>query len=385
VVLAGTSSALLHAAYFRSILFTDQWAELAYSDILSMRGVAHIPGLPYLDYQMEYPVLTGLFIRLMGVLGPGNWQYYALTCGCLIVFAALATCFLYHTVGDTGRRRLLSCWILAPSMFVFLIYNWDIMAVLCVTAALYLTARNRDCLASVALAVGFSCKLYPVLFLVPLLMKRRTAADRAKLIGAFGATALAINLFFMVSNFHGWYYFFSFNSTRPPNQDSIWGVAQYWIGPLSTSQVNILSLVLFAVGSATVVWRFRHESTARLCLALTLVFLLTNKVFSPQYALWLLPFFVLLPDLGTGAGRRLFYAFELSNLAVLLCFLGYWGPARQTEALFYAFQFLTVVRHIVLVCILATVAAHSKQDAAIGPARRCLPEASLRQSKSGAA
>ncbi len=377
VVLVGISSALIHAVYGLSIAYRNIWATLAYSDILSMRGVAHIPGLPYLDYQLEYPVLTGLFIRFMGVLGTGNWQYYVLTCAGLIAFAALATYFLYRTMSDAGRRTFLLCWVVAPSMFIFLIYNWDIMAVLCVTVALYLAAKERDCLAAVALAFGFSCKLYPVLYLVPLLMKRRTLASWARLIGAFAVTALAINLFFMVSNFHGWYYFFSFNSTRPPNEDSIWGLACYWIRPLTIGQVNIVSWVLFAAGAAIVVWRFRHQSTVKLWFALTLVFVLANKVFSPQYALWLLPFFVLLPDLADRAGRGLFYAFELSNLAVLLGFLSHAGPAKQAEALVYAFQAFSVVRHIVLICILARIAAHSSQAAPVGQACRRSHQASL--------
>jgi uncharacterized membrane protein len=226
IVAIGILSALIHATF---PLFVDKtkWFWLAYSDIVPNQSTAHTPGVPYLDYLVEYPVLTGLFIRLMGVLGPGNWQYYALTCVCLILFAVLGTYFLYRTAKADDSKGVLCYWILAPSMFVFLIYNWDIMPVLCMIVAIYLTTKDRDCLASVALAVGFSCKLYPVLYLMPLLMKHRTATDWAKIIGAFAATALAINLFFMVSNFDGWYHFFSFNSSREPNPDSMWGIAYY--------------------------------------------------------------------------------------------------------------------------------------------------------------
>ena len=371
----GILSALIHAA-FPLLVDKTKWFWLAYSDIVPNESTAHTPGIPYLDYLVEYPVLTGLFIRLMGVLGPGRWQYYGLTCGCLILLAVLGTYFLYRSAKFDDSKRLLRYWILAPSMFFFLIYNWDIMPVLCVIVALYLNAKDKDCLASVALAFGFSCKFYPVLYLVPLLMKHRTASSWVKIIGAFGATALALNLFFMVSNFDGWYHFFSFNSTREPNPDSIWGIAYYWIRPQSVVPINILSLLLFAGGSAIAVWRFRHESTIRLWFALTLVFLLSNKVFSPQYSLWLLPFFVLSPSPGTDAGRRLFYAFELSNLAVLFCFWSQYEPAKQTQGLVYAFQFFTVIRHVLLLWILAKVmkggldTRHSPQNAG-GPDGPC--------------
>ena len=348
----GFLSAFIHATF---PLFSDEkkWFWLAYSDIVPMHAAAHTPGIPYLNYLIEYPVITGLFIRLMGVLGRGEWQYYALTSIYLTLFAVLATYFLYQTAKSDNGKRLLTYWILAPSMLVFLIYNWDIMAVLFVIVALYLTTRDRDCLASAALALGFSCKFYPVIYLLPLLIKQRRPSDWVKIIGVFGATALAINLFFMISNFDGWYYFFSFNNARPPNPDSIWGVAYYWIRPLSTSQINVLSLLLFAVGSAVVAWKFRRESTIKLCFALTLVFLISNKVFSPQYFLWLLPFFVLLPLRGTG--KRVFYGAEVANLAVLFSFLSFYNPTGQNHACLYAFQFFAVIRHIILAYILVRV------------------------------
>ena len=70
---------------------------------------------------------------------------------------------------------------------------------------------------------------------------------------------------------------------------------------LSPGPVNALSLVLF-VGGAVLVWWLRERRELgfprwTFGIALFALFLLTNKVYSPQYSLWLVPWFALvLPD-----------------------------------------------------------------------------------------
>jgi hypothetical protein len=78
--------------------------------------------------------------------------------------------------------------------------------------------------------------------------------------------------------------------------------------------VNAASLLVF-VGGAVLVWRLRlrrEPDFARWTFAfpLMILFLLTNKVYSPQYSLWLVPWFALvLPDL------RLFLVWSLADAA----------------------------------------------------------------------
>src|SRR5439155_25386812 len=56
-------------------------------------------------------------------------------------------------------------------------------------------------------------------------------------------------------------------------------------------------------------------------------FLLTNKVYSPQYGLWLLPWFALvLPDL------RFFLAFEAADVAVFVTRFAFFGHYMAEHA-----------------------------------------------------
>ncbi|MFX1518586.1 MAG: glycosyltransferase 87 family protein [Promethearchaeota archaeon] len=349
------------SAYFHAVNALHKLPmHIAYSDILAFYGKATEPGLPYIDKLIEYPVITGFFIHFMGVLGENYVGYYFQTSLFLILFATAATFVLYQFPEKKDEKRLVIYWIFAPSMFFFLIYNWDIIAVFLVIIAFSAIKQDKDYLASLFLALGFSSKFYPIIYLFPLLLKKKEIAEWIKIIGVFGVTTLIINLFFMFSNFEGWYYFISFNSLRPPNLDSIWGAIDFFLHyGLSISRMNMLSLFLIATSSILLMWNFRQEeSTIKFCFTLTLIFLLFNKVFSPQYLLWLLPFFVLLPQFE----KKVFYALELSNLIVFFTITFYYNMHDVTYLYgltaanyLYLCSLFVIIRHLILAFMLLKI------------------------------
>ena len=341
-----------------------------YSDIEKFYDIAVQPGLPYIDKMIEYPVLTGLLIHVAALVGQSYAGYYLVTSIILISSAVIATWFLCKTSPGNNLLELFIYWVLAPSMFVFLIYNWDMLAVLFVVIALYFVKRDRVCCASLFLALGFCSKLFPLLFLLPLLMTRKRPGEWLRIGGIFAGAALLINGPFMLLNWEGWYHFVSFNSQRNPNIDSIWGVIGAAAPQLTAAQINAISLVTFAAGYLFVLWRFRQESTVRLCFFSLLVFLLCNKVFSPQYTLWLLPFFVLLPM------RRkwiLFYGLEISNVLAYVT-ISYYYTHLESHMLLNASRAFIAARHVVLACILFH-ALRWRSPAALGRETLQMPSA----------
>ncbi|MGH2676132.1 MAG: hypothetical protein ACRDH1_12060, partial [Actinomycetota bacterium] len=95
---------------------------------------------------------------------------------------------------------------------------------------------------------------------------------------------------------------------------------------------------------------------------LLVAFLITNKVYSPQYGLWLLPWFAAaLPSL------RLFVAFELADVAVFVTRFQFFarltgqGPGLPI----WGFELAVLVRMAVLIaCLVAWVRAQSRVPAA---------------------
>ena len=181
----------------------------------------------------------------------------------------------------------------------------------------------------------------------------------------------AVNVPFAIAAPGPWSTFFRFNATRGVDWDSLWFVAcsRLHHGAAScgwsTALINRLSLALF-VGSAIAVWLLRRRlrpdfSRWTLAFPILVLFLLTNKVYSPQYGLWLLPWFALaLPN------QWLFVAFEVSDVAVFVTRFTWFGRMAGDSgspefagfhgATLGAFQIALVVRAAILVaCLVAWI------------------------------
>jgi len=82
-----------------------------------------------------------------------------------------------------------------------------------------------------------------------------------------------------------------------------------------------------------------------LAFPLLVLFLLSNKVYSPQYGLWLLPLFAL-----GGSDLKTFVAFEVADVAVFLTRFSFFGDLSGFGGLpFGAFEVAILVRTLVLV------------------------------------
>jgi len=165
--------------------------------------------------------------------------------------------------------------------------------------------RRRPGLAGVFLGLGTAAKLYPALFLLPLLVlclrARRMAAFVRVAVGAALAWA-AVNLPVAALWPESWRRFFELNRSRSADFDTIWYGLRWLIARQSGEQVGAVEVNGFAAvsvvaglaGVAALGFLARRRPRLPQLLFLTVaVFLLTNKVWSPQYSLWLVPLAVL--------------------------------------------------------------------------------------------
>jgi uncharacterized membrane protein len=108
---------------------------------------------------------------------------------------------------------------------------------------------------------------------------------------------LVVNVPVAIANFPGWFFFWSFNSDRNADLGSIWLglqmsvllVPEQWVD----AGFQISFLVLAAGIAALAVYAPRRPRVAQLAFLIVVAFVLTSKVYSPQYVLWLLPLAVL--------------------------------------------------------------------------------------------
>jgi uncharacterized membrane protein len=288
---------------------TQDWrSRLCYNDIQPLyhiRGIDH-GVFPYIHATLtgtqgrhgfnEYPVLTGIFMWATGLAARSGSSYLVLTMVLLSVCAAAVTWLLWRMVSVRAVY-----WAASPILLLYAFHNWDVLAVTAAVVGIYQWRRGRPRLAAVAFAVGAAFKLYPALFIVPLVVdefaRRRTA--KAVEVGGVGfGTLVLINLPFILANASGWWATYQFHADRAPaTSGTVWSV----IDPtLSTTAENLLSFVSLA--SALVIITIALVAAARdgrcrvveWCAAATAAFILLNKVSSPQYLLWLVPFLALL-------------------------------------------------------------------------------------------
>jgi uncharacterized membrane protein len=246
----------------------------------------------------EYPVLTGILMWLPSPVSDGPDTYLLASIVLLAPFG-LASAWLLGRM--TGRRALL--WSASPILALYAFHNWDLAVVAASVAGFWCWWRGRPVLAAACFGVGGALKLYPLLFLAPLVLERLHEGDRRGAVRCAAAgvgTVALVNLPIFLLNPSGWAVAYRFQALRIPNYDSLWGVLSDSLR-LDQGAINTLSTIAVGAVLTVVAWetvrRARHDDRypfVPACAALLAAFLLVGKVHSPQFALWLLPFFVLL-------------------------------------------------------------------------------------------
>ncbi len=337
---------------------------------------------------VEYPVLSGLLMWL-GALGAHDDAAFLLHSALLLAPFALLTAWLLGRL--SGPAALL--WSVSPPLLLYAFHNWELPVVCMSVAAVYVVTalpryslRARGIAAAVLLAIGFCLKLYPGIFVLPLLIYVLTRGDEPRdgdvrplrgydvrgalaVVAAAAGTVVAINLPFAVAGYEGWRASITFQQLREADitTNSLW----YWgLRPLfgdtagseasfqdvvsAASPVLVLVSFVLALGlgwkrySSGEAYPWVGVSGAMLC-----GFLLFHKVHSPQYTLWLIPFLVLLAvpwsavagyllaDAAIGIGVfRYFYALasgESADLEQHVVQFGVWGRALLLAVFFFAF------------------------------------------------
>jgi uncharacterized membrane protein len=204
-----------------------------------------------------------------------------------------------------GRRRIWDAAMvgLCPVLVLNGMVNWDLAAVALTAGAVLAWSRRRTKLAGALLGLAVATKFYPVFLLVPYLaLCLRAGQFRAwlKLLGAGIVAWLIVDVPVMIINPAGFWRFYTFNKERGTEYNSLFYSWEYFVRhqqPLSTGVLNGFSdfLLLMALAAIFVLILLlrRRPRLGQVAFLTALAFVLTNKVYSPQYALWLLPFVVL--------------------------------------------------------------------------------------------
>ena len=336
-------------------------------------------GKPAVRY-MEYPVLTGVYQYASMAVAK---TYTALTkivpvpvIAEVVVFfdvaafglalAWLAT--VWATAGLAGRRIWDAALVAASPLVIFQIFtNFDALATAFAMGGLLAWARRRPVVAGVLIGLGAAAKLYPLLFLGPLLVlgiRTGRLGAVARTVATTAATWLLVNLPVLLLFPRGWSEFFRLNTRRGEDMDSLYNVVKsftgwrgfdpalgFWEPPVI---LNAVVVTLFVVCCAAIAYMAftapQRPRVAQLTFLVVAAFLLTSKVWSPQFSLWLVPLAVLaLPH------RRILLAWMTIDALVWVprMYFLYANPNRSLPEQWFTTTVL--VRDIAVVALCALV------------------------------
>ena len=271
-------------------------------------------------YPREYPTGMQMFFRLIFLI-PGvttNYiEYAAIVCSMLALCALLTTYVLYKILKlqNQGCNQMWWLWILAPSYLFYGLLNLDFLTLITIVLAHYYFLQQRYLVAGAYLALGVTVKVFPI-FLIPVYFFATPKTMRKQFIGFIIGVWCAFNLPAFILNPSEWLFPFQWqiqeNFART-SHDGSWTWVLYklfnsmGIGSLSGK----LSLILFATSYFYFIRKYWHLPLSRKLCAVMLLFLLTDRVYSPQYNLYILPFLVLVDY---KVNWKWFYLLEIPNL-----------------------------------------------------------------------
>ena len=357
-----------------------QFVHVCYSDIpalYSARGL-DVGAVPYLDAKgaepVEYPVLTGAAMWAAAQFVSEDADNRALNYFDInALWLAAALVIAVGATALTVRRRPWDAALVAlsPALVLAMYINWDLYAVALTSLALLAWSRSRPVAAGILLGLAVATKFYPLLLIGPLALLCFRSGHLREL-GRTAAAAvlawLAVNLPIALADWDGWVTFYVFSAERGVGWSSFWLLFQLFGGEVP-SKLNILAAGSFIVGcvgiAALALTAPRRPRLAQLCFLVIAAFVVTNKVYSPQYVLWVIPLAALArpvwrDHLVFSVGQVIHF------MGVWLYFVGLSNPDRGLSDTGYAW---TILAHLAGTMWLVAMVIRDVLDPACDPVR----------------
>ena len=343
----------------------DVYVHACYSDISALysdRGIdKHVFPYSSATNAVEYPVITGLVMWGTSYLVSDEENPYRNYFDINIALLVLLFIGLVITIFKINPEfaYLLPA---APAVIASLFINWDLWAVITAALALYFFIKEKPDLSALFLGISIATKFFPIVFLFPILLISIKTGRLKYFLRYFAITLitwLAINLPIALTNYQGWSRFYKMNFTRAADWGSIW----YGITALGgkVSALNYLSiLITFILIAALAIFyidisetRTHHQNLALMIFLTMAAFTSVNKVYSPQYILWLTPFAVL--AITSKKERSAFWVWQGAELiyhfAIWQYFAGFLGGKFGLPENWYALTIFIRIAALLYFCL----------------------------------
>jgi uncharacterized membrane protein len=359
--------------------------------------------IPYHDFASEYPPLALLSFLLPGLPFHTTIAYSWAFAAELMLFDVLVL-FMIADLASSLKisvRNVLAVYtLLILATGPILVCRFDILPAALLLAALWAFVKGKSKLAWAAAALGVAAKLYPAIivpFFVIYQFKSKQYGQLLKGGAVFLIVLLAISLPWLVIDAPGFWHSLTYHLERGLHSESTYGTVlmagqvlgitrvegdlTYGSWNLSSPLADSLAKISFfvSVGALVIVygiffWHLRKDSEGgaeaimsepsaakfvQYAALAVIVFMLTNKVFSAQYLIWLCP---LLPLI---AGGRRYLVLALFVVAAALTQYVYPYNYTGFELVESLPVFTLAVRNLLLVAAAILMALSNRTSARV--------------------
>jgi hypothetical protein len=312
------SWALLHHLWYSPYQIIDTMIYQGYGDQMAAGKV------PYRDFKLEYPpgslsaFVAPELTAQRGDFGTFGHSFEKWMAGCglaMVVFVGLALAALRAPPLEAAAA--LGVTAVSPLLLGnVLLSRFDLLPTALTAAVLAALLHRRDVLAGVLLAVAIAVKLYPGV-LVPLgvawVWRRRGREAGLRWLGLVAGVTVAIFLPFAIVSPGGLAHAFGVQLSRPLQLESLGAaflIAAHHIAGVdlvlrsdhgsqnietgAAGVLGTLTSIVQVCAIAWVAWAFARGPATRERLVIAAAaaiaaFMAFNKVFSPQFMIWLVP------------------------------------------------------------------------------------------------
>lgn len=309
-----------------------------YSDLIALwQEKAFSGGIPYVNYELEYPALSGILIYVSSV-----WRnvllYYDIL-GLVTYLCMILSLYLVYKMlcaSNQSINKINYFIIFTPTFLFFSTYSFDWLGVSLLLLSIWFAYNKKRSYSGLFMGLSVAARIIPIICLPFILREFSAWRDRVIILYAAASTWLICNIFFIIANFKGFLYPYVFQATYSA-EDS-------WL-QLIPYNTNIISLLLFALCMILVWYRRNQFSLLEISFLALLGFVLTSFKFPPQYMILLLPFFAL-----NKTDYFLFMVADVLNVMIILWMYAYLGFNFGPKV-----QWVAIIRQVVLLPVFANL------------------------------
>jgi hypothetical protein len=258
-----------------------------YSDIIDVlwnRYDIRMGKIPYIEYGLEYPSLSGIVLYIASLTG--NVYGYYLVLAFVSFVCMMGSLYIVYRIGcqrNLSVYRICLYTVFTPTFIFYSIYSFDWFGIFFLLISLLFLLKGSVKYSGVFLGLGASARIIPILAFPYMIQYFKGKRD--KIVFAIFTLLgwLVTNIYFMIVNFDGFLYPYIYQAGWIV-EDSWLAIFQEWNKGVSAALIFILAYLIYELKKVDVVDK---------CWLILMAFVISSFKFPPQYMIMLMPFFAL--------------------------------------------------------------------------------------------